>query len=189
MVAQRCQMLGGSGSNFSGNAAEPLLDQLTQRPACTVTGKHGHIMDMHITVFMGICDLIVINFAQPIVCGDCAGVGKNQTADRIGDGRVFLDAPILHLDIAVNQLFIVQNGGFHVTELLALTTIENVGLCHIVIACTAQNRFHTVLNILHGDLSVFHLCLKVSRYLECKKVDNIVVILLFLCVKRFFDGG
>ena len=56
------------------NAAKSLTDQLLQGPACTVTGQHGQIMDMDICISVCICDLVVVNLRQPVVCGNCSGV-------------------------------------------------------------------------------------------------------------------
>ena len=64
-------------------------------------------MNVQIAVFVCVCDLVIVDLTQPVVRGDRAGVGEDQTADGVGDGGVFLHAPILHLDIAVYQLLIV----------------------------------------------------------------------------------
>ncbi len=67
----------GSGSDLAGHAAKAFLNELLQTPTCTVTGKHGKIVNMDIRVAVRICDLIVIDLAEPVVCGDRAAVGKD----------------------------------------------------------------------------------------------------------------
>ena len=188
LIAQRGQVLRGRGGDLAGNSAQPLLNELPQRPARAVAREHRHIVDVHIAVLVCVGDLIIINLGEPVVCGDCAGIGEDQTADGVGDRRILLDAPILYLDVAVHQLLIVKERGLHVAELLPLAAIEDVRLGNIVIARTDQDGLHAVLNVLDGDLAVLDLRLKVSRYLERKKIDHGVVVLLVLCVKRLPNG-
>ena len=92
--------------------AEALLDQLLEAPAGTVAGEHAQIVQMQVAVAVGVADLLVVDLAEPVVCGDGAGVRKDKAADRISDGRVFLDAPVKNVYIAVDGLFIVKVGVF-----------------------------------------------------------------------------
>ena len=52
-----------------------------------------------------------------------------------------------------------------ITDLLALLTIQNVRLCHILIAGSSKYRLHAVLNVLYGDFFVLDLRLIIRRNL------------------------
>ena len=131
LVAERRQMRRRGGADFSRHAAEPLLDELPEAPAGAVAGEHTQIVQMQICVPVRLRDLRVINFAQPVVCCDRAGVGQNQTADRIGDRGVFLHAPVVDPEIVVHQLFIIEQRASDVAQLFSLLAVENVGLGYV----------------------------------------------------------
>ena len=46
LIAQGRQMSGRGGGNLPGNAAQALLNQLLQAPACAVAGQHAQVMQM-----------------------------------------------------------------------------------------------------------------------------------------------
>ena len=129
-------------------------------------------MEMDIAVSVGVRYLFIVDLGQPVVGRNCAGVAENKSADRICDGRVLLNAPVGYLDIAVNELLVVENGRFHVSDLLALLSVEDIRLCDIGVARLAEHRLDAVLNILNGDKSVLYLALEVRSDLERKQVDD-----------------
>ena len=122
------------GGIYLAGDAETLLDELAETPAGTVTGEHAEVVEVQFAVAVSIGDLLVINLAQPVVCGDSAGVGEDKTADGIGDGAVFLNAPVLDLEVLVNGVLIVKVGGFGVAQFFSLLTVEDVCLCNALIA-------------------------------------------------------
>ena len=79
-------------------------------------------------------DFLVVHFGKPVVRRDRAAVGEDQTADGIGDGGVFLDAPVEISEVAVHELFIVEQGLFGVAHFFALLAVEDVGLGNVRIA-------------------------------------------------------
>ncbi len=180
-------MLGRSGGDLAGNAAQTLLNELLQTPAGAVAGQHRHIVDVEVAVAVGVGDLVVVDLAQPVVGGDGAGVGEDQTADGVGDGGVFLHAPVHDLKILVHDVLVVDHGLGDVAELFALAAVEDVGLGDVLVASAAQDGFHAVLDVLHGDLAVLDLLFEVRSDLQRQKVDGVVVILLFQGVKGLLD--
>ena len=92
-----------------------------------------------ICISVGVGNLIIVDFAQPVVGCDRSGVGKNESADRISNGGVLLNAPVVDFDIVVNGLFEVENGGCGIAQFLSLTTIENVGFGNIAVSCLNEN--------------------------------------------------
>ena len=80
---------------------------------------------------MRLRDLRVVNFAQPVVCRDGAGVGQNQTADRIGDRGVFLHAPVVDPQIVVYQLLVIEQRTSDVAQLFSLLAVENIRLGNV----------------------------------------------------------
>ena len=140
-------MGGGSGADFPRHAAKPLLDELPETPSRAVAGEHAEVVQVQLRVPVRLRDLRVVNFAQPVIRRDRAGVGQNQAANRIGDCGVFLHTPVVDPEIIVYQLLIIEQGAADVAQLFPLLAVENVGLCHIRIARFAQNALDAVLNI------------------------------------------
>ncbi len=123
-------------------------------------------MDMDVGVAVRIADLLVIDFRQPVVRGNRAGVRQDQSADRIRDGRVLFDTPVRDLQIVVDDLLIVHECRGKITETLTLLTIKDVSLRHIVITGFDKHGFDRVLDLLDLDLSVLYLAFKVRRNLQ-----------------------
>ena len=172
LVAEGRKVACGRRGYLSGDAAETFLNELLQRPARAVTGEHGEVMEMDVAVSVGVCYLFVIDLGEPVVRGDRAGVAENQSADGICDGRILFNAPVGNLDVAVNQLLVVEDGRLHVSDFFALLSVENIGLCDIGVARLAEHRLDAVLNVLNGDKSVLDLALEVRSDLECEQVDD-----------------
>ncbi len=143
---------------------------------------------MNVAVAVGVCDLLVIDLAEPVVGGDGAGVGQDQSADGIGDGGVFLHAPVLDVQVLVDGILIVKVGGLHVAQFLALLAVEDVGLGHILVSAAGEDGLHAVLDVLDSDLAVTDLRQEVRRDLQRQKVDDAVVILGLGRVERLLDG-
>ena len=51
-------------------------------------------MQMQIGVAVRVGDFFIVDFTEPVVCGYCPGIGQNQSAHGIGDGRVFFYPPV-----------------------------------------------------------------------------------------------
>ena len=181
-------MAGGRGIDLAGDA-QTLLDQLLQAPAGAVAGEHGQVMQVQIAVAVGIGDLLVVHLAEPVVGGDGAGVGEDQTAHGVGDGGVLLHAPVLNVQILVHRLLIVQIGGLGVAQFLPLLAVKNVGLGHGLVATPGEHGLHTVLHVLHGHLAVLDFGQEVGRDLQGQKIDNAVVIIGVGGFKSLLDGG
>ncbi len=49
-------------------------------------------MQMQIGVPGAPCDLVIVDFAKPVIGRDSAAVAQNQPAHRIGDGRILFNA-------------------------------------------------------------------------------------------------
>ena len=137
---------------------------------------------------VGLGHLIVVHFAEPIVGGDGTGIGQNQAAHGIGDGGVFLHAPVVDLQIIVYQVFIVHQGGIDVAHLFPLLAVQDVGLGHVGIAGFGQHLFHAVLNILHGDFPIMDLAFKIGGHMQGQQLDHAGMILPAAGVKRLRNG-
>ena len=181
-------MGGGSGADFPRHAAKPLLDELPETPSSTVAGEHAEVVQVQLRVPVRLRDLRVINFAQPVVCRDRAGVGQDQTADGIGDGGVFLHAPVVDPEIIVYQLLIVEQGAADVAQLFPLLAVENIGFCHVRIARFAQNALDAVLNILDRDQIMSDLRLKFRRDTQSQQLDDARMLLPANGLKGSCDG-
>ena len=142
-------------------------------------------MDVRIPVRIG--NLLVVNLAQPVVGGNGAGVGQDQTADRIGHGGILLDAPVIDLEVVVHNLLVVQQRIAHIAHTLTLLTIQDICLGDLVIARLNQDRLHAVLNILHRHPILLDLGLEIGRDLQRQKVDGVIIILQITGIKRLND--
>ena len=165
-------MLCGGGGHLARNAAEALADQLLQRPARAVAREHAEVVDVDVRAAVRLCDLVVIDLGEPVVCRNRARVAEDQTADRVGDGGVLLDAPVGDLDIAVHQFLVVEDRGLHVAQLLALAAVEDVRLGNLGVAALDQHRLDAVLDVLNGDQAVLDFRLEIRGDAEREKVDD-----------------
>ena len=138
---------------------------------------------------VGLGHLLVIDLAEPVVGGDGAGVGQDQTAHGVGDGGVLLHAPVVDLQVVVHQILVVEEGGVDVADLLPLLAVEDIGLGHVGIAGLGQHLLHAVLDVLHGDLAVLHLALEVGGDPQGDEIDHAGVIVLVQRLKGLGDGG
>ena len=189
LVAEGGQVLGWRRGDFPGDAAEAFLDQLLEAPAGAVAGEHREVVEMNVAAAMGIGHFLVIDFAEPVVGGDGAGVGKDQPADRIGDGGVFLDTPVFDIDVAVDEIFIVENRRGDIAHGLVVFAIENVGLGDICVAALAENALDAVLNVFNLNQVVLDLWLEVGCHAQGNQINNTVCILTLAGVKRLLDSG
>ena len=143
---------------------------------------------MDIRVPVGLPDLLIVDLRQPVICRDRAGVAQDKASYRISDGGILLHPPVGDLHIAVHDLFVIQHGGLQIPDLLPLLPVKDVSLRHIGIARFDQNRLHAVLDIFHLDQGILDLGLKVCCHLQGQQVDDVLIVLLLLGVKCFFNG-
>ena len=188
LVAQCRQVRGGGRGDLAGDAAQTFLDELFQRPSGAVAGEHGKIVKVDVRVPVGVGDLVVVDFRKPVVGGDGAGVGEDEAAHGVGDGGVFLDPPVVDLHIVIHGLLEVEDGGGGVAEFGPLTAVEDVGLGHIAVSGLHEDRFHAVLDIFDGHQTFLDLGLEIRRDLQRQKVDDGLIVLLFLRLERHADG-
>jgi len=163
-----------SGSDLSRNSSQAFRNQLLQRPAGTVSGEHGQVMNMDVCIPVGFCDFLIVYFRKPVIGCNSAGVAQDKTSYGIGDGGIFFHTPVFYLYIAVYHILVIQDGGFQVTDLLTLLAVKDICLCHFRIACLLQDLLHAVLNILHMNGAVLHLILKICGDTQCQQIDNII---------------
>ena len=168
--------------------AETLLDELLETPSGAVAGEHTQIVQMQIAVAVRVGNLLVIDLAQPVVGGDRAGVGENETADGIRDGGVFLHAPVVDLEIVVYGLFVVQHRVAHGAEILVLLAVENVCLGDVFVPAAGEDRLNAVLNVLDVDQLVLDLRLKIRRDHHGEKINHALVIIRLGRVECLFHG-
>ena len=181
-------MLRRRAGDFSGNAAQSLLDQLSETPAGAVSGQHGEIVQMEIGVPMGGGNLLVVDLAEPVIGSDRAGIGEDESADGVGNGGIFLHAPVRDLQIAVEELLVVEHRRADFAQFLAVFAVEDVGFGDRRVSRPLQHGFHAVLYLLHVDSVVFHLGSGVRRHLQGQYMDDVGVVGHMRRVKRFCDG-
>ena len=133
-------------------------------------------------------DLARVDLGEPVVRRDRARVREDQTADRVGHGRVLFHAPVHRFQVTVDDLFIVQNGVLGIADLLALTPIEDIRLRHVGVARLHEDVFGAVLDRLDLDQPLFDLRLEIRRHFQGKKVDNAPLVVFVLRDERLFDG-
>ncbi len=132
-------------------------------------------------------NFLVVNLRKPVIGRNSPGIAQNQSAYGISNRRILFYTPVFDLDITVDYVFVIQNGRLHGTHFFTLLTIQDISLGCLRITGLLQNLLHTVLNILHVNLPVFHLILKIGRDTQSQQINNIVVILHLCGVKRFHN--
>ena len=157
LVAESREVRSGGGGYLTNDTAKTFLNELLERPTSAVSCEHREVVNVNVSISVSIRDLLVIYLGEPVVSRDSAGVAEYQSAYRVGNGGVFLNSPVYILDVAVDQLLVVKNSGFHITELFSLLTVENISLCHVGVARLNEDCLNAVLNILHSDKTFFYL--------------------------------
>ena len=188
LVAEGGEVAGGGGVDLPWDA-KALLDQLLQAPAGAVAGEHGEIVEVDVAVPVGLGDLLVIDLTEPVVGGDGAGVGEDQSAHGIGDGGVLLDPPVVDLEVVVYQRLVIQQGGAQIADLFPLLAVEDIGLGNVGVACLAEDVLHAVLDLLHGDPSVVDLVLVIGSDLQRQQVDDVRIVLFVGGLEGLGDGS
>ena len=92
------------------------------------------------------------------------------------------------MQILVDGILVVEVGGLHVAQFLALLAVEDVGLRHVLIAAAGEHRLDAVLDVLDGDLAVLDLRQEVRADLQRQKIDDVAVILGLGGLKGLLDG-
>ena len=158
-------------------------------PAGAVAGEHAQIVQVDFRIAVGVGDLAVVDLGKPVVGGDGAGVGKDQAAHGIGDGGVFLDAPVVDFEVVVDDILVVEQGGVDVADLLTLLAVEDISLGHVGVARLGQDLFHAVLDIFDGNETVVDLGFEICRDPQSQQVDDGGMILFIFRVEGLGDGG
>ena len=64
-------------------------------------------MKVDVRIPVGLRNLGIIDLRQPVIGRHRAGIAENQAAYRVGDGRILLYSPVLHLHVAVYYVLII----------------------------------------------------------------------------------
>ena len=124
-------MRGRGGADLPRNTAEPLFNELLEAPSGAVAGEHAEVVQVQLCIPMRLCDLRVVNFAQPVIRRDRAGVGQDQAADGIRDRGILLHAPVVDPQIVVYQLLVIEQRTSDVAQLFSLLAVENIRLGNV----------------------------------------------------------
>ena len=189
LVAQAGQVAGRLRRDLAGHAAQSLLDELLERPACAVAREHGQVVQVDVGAAVRARHLVVVDLGEPVVGRDGAGVGQDEAAHGVRDRGVLLHAPVLNLDVLVHEVLVVQQRRVGVAHLLALLAVQDVGLRHVGVPGGGEHLLHAVLHVLDADDAVFDLRLEMGGHVEGQKVDGRRMVLLAQGVERLGDGA
>ena len=89
-------------------------------------------------------DLLIVDFAEPVIGCARAGVRENQPADGVCDSLVLHDAPVGDIQITVHELFVVGNRRAHFPRLLTVPAAENAGFFYRRISRPPEHRLNAV---------------------------------------------
>ena len=143
-------------------------------------------MDIGVAVRLG--RFGIVDLGQPVVRRDRARVGQDQAAHGVRDGGVLFHAPVFDLEVAVHELFVVEQRVARIAHVLALAAVQNVGLGHVGIARFGKHLFDAVLDLLDADQVVFDPLLEMRRHVEGQHVDDRGMVILLARLKRLGDG-
>ena len=91
------------------------------------------------------------------------------------------------MKIVIDDFFIVENGIAEITNLLPLTTVQNVRLRDVVVPRLDEYGFNAVLNVFNGDRPVFYLRLKIRRNFQDEEINYLGMIVFLASVERLND--
>ena len=95
LTAKGGQVFRRCGRNLSCYPAKAFPDQFFQIPACAVSGQHPKVVNMDCPALIGIYDLLIIEFTQPVSFTDTLGVIQNHSSHRIGYRCILFYMPVL----------------------------------------------------------------------------------------------
>ena len=182
-------MAGRLRRDLARHAAEAFLDELLERPPCAVARQHGQVVQVDVGVAVSLRHLVVVDLAEPVVRRDGARVREDQAADGVRDRGVLLHAPVLHLDVLVHEVLVVEQRRVGVTHLLALLAVQDVGLRHVGVPGRGKHLLHAVLHVLDADDAVLDAGFEMRGHVEGQQVDRRRMVLLLQRVERLGDGA
>ena len=188
LVAQAGQVAGRLRRDLAGHAAQALLDELLERPARAVARQHGQVVQVDVGVAVRRGHLVVVDFRQPVVRRDGAGVRQDEAADGIRDRGVLLHTPVFNLHVLVHQVLVVEQRRIGVAHLLALAAVQDVGLRHVGVPGSGEHFLHAVLDVLDVDDAALDLWLEMRGHVQGQKVDGGRMVLLLQRVERLGNG-
>ena len=156
LIAESAEVAGRRAGDFARHAAQTFHNKLFQGPTGTITREHAEVVDMDIRVAMSLFDFFVVDFGKPVVGGDRAAVGKDKSADGIGNGGVLLHTPVVDFKIVADRGLVVKHGGGHVAHFFVILTIQNVRFRNVHVAGLNEHHFDAVLHVFDGNHSVRH---------------------------------
>ena len=66
-------------------------------------------MKMEEALLMGICNFLIIDFTEPVVCSNGTGIRKNEASQTPCDRRVLFDTPVFFgSDVSVDEFLVVD---------------------------------------------------------------------------------
>ena len=150
LVDERRKVCRGRRGDFIGNAAESFLNELPQRPARTVAGKHRKVVNVEGRRFMRVRHFFRIDIVEPIVCRNGAGIAQDETAEGKIDVRVFFDAPIASAQIFVHRFIDVEHEAFCIADRFMPCAVEDIRFCNFDFVVFDEDAFDVVLNLFDG---------------------------------------
>ena len=189
LVAKGHEVTGRARGDLACDASKALSDQLLERPAGTVTGEHGKVVDVNVRVAVGVGDFFVIDFAEPVVRGNSAGVRKDKAADGIGDGRIFLHTPVGNAEVIVDDVLEVEARRFDLAERRVLVAVFHVGFRNVDIVRLDEGDFDGVLNVLDGHLFILNLVVENRGHAKREDLDDVRGGIFVLGAESAFNGA
>ena len=124
------------------------MQQLAQRPAGAVAGEHVEVVDVHVAVAVRLADLRRVDVRQPVVGDDLARHVEDQPAERIALVGVGVDAPVLLLQVLVDDGGDVDQRAALVAQAGVPVAVDDVGARGVEMAGGDQRVLDHVLDAL-----------------------------------------
>ena len=140
-------MFRGSAFNLSLNTLESLLQQIFKIPSHAIDRKETQVVYVELPLLVCVPDLRRINTIQPILRGNIRRKVIIQSLERIAHIAVFLDFPVLFLNIMFNHINTCL--GRYFPYLGMLFPIQDICLGRFVKRGVEKNPFYNILNFFH----------------------------------------
>ena len=136
--------------NLVRDVAEALPEQVSQGPAGAVADDGiGQVMEMKISLGMGLLDIFGIDLVEGEIGKDFAGnPGVEPREAHHALVAVLPDLPVRVVDIVLDQAFQVETGLLGLADPLVLFPVQDVGLGDFEVSLLHQDHFHDVLDLL-----------------------------------------
>ena len=125
-------------------------------------------MKMDSSRAMSFGNLLIIDLGQPIISRNSTRIRQDETADRISHRRIFLDAPVIDMQIVIDNPLVIEKLriGNHRLRL----RIDLVYDLDRLRSGLGKQLAQVIVGIVNGKTGIYRLVLEIGGDMQRKKI-------------------